>query len=61
MRKICKELDHHLRNLLFNVEVNIHYKDGENVIHRGDFIANAGEITAVVCPSGEGNPAPIPA
>ena len=35
-------------------EVNIHYKDGENVIHRGDFIANAGEITAVVGPSGEG-------
>ena len=35
-------------------EVNIHYKDGENCDSQGDFIANAGEITAVVGPSGEG-------
>lgn len=35
-------------------EVNIHYKGGEDVIHRGNFIAHSGEITAVIGPSGEG-------
>ena len=35
-------------------EVNIHYKGGEDVIHNGNFIANSGEITAVIGPSGEG-------
>ena len=55
MEKVDRILEKEYKGITIELkEVNIHYKDGENVIHRGDFIANAGEITAVVGPSGEG-------
>ena len=34
--------------------INISYKTGKDIIHRGDFTAEAGEITAIIGPSGEG-------
>lgn len=34
--------------------INACYEDRKNVIRNGDFIANSGEITAVIGPSGEG-------
>ena len=34
--------------------INISYKTGKDIIHRGDFVAEAGEITAIIGPSGEG-------
>ena len=34
--------------------INISYKTGKDIIHRGDFSAEAGEITAIIGPSGEG-------
>ena len=53
MEKVDRILEKEYKGITIELkEVNIHYKDGENVIHRGDFIANAGEITAVVGPSG---------
>mgnify|MGYP003196447688 CR=1 FL=1 len=55
MEKVDRILEKEYKGITIELkEVNIHYKDGENVIHRGDFIANAGEITAVIGPSGEG-------
>lgn len=33
---------------------DIRYNDGKNVIQKGNFTANAGEVTAVIGPSGEG-------
>ena len=35
-------------------EASMHYKNGEDVIHKGNFTANSGEITAIIGPSGEG-------
>ena len=43
-----KEISVELQN------VDIRYKDEKNVIQKGNFIANAGEITAIIGPSGEG-------
>lgn len=43
-----KEISIELKN------INVGYEDGKDVIHNGNFTANAGEITAVIGPSGEG-------
>lgn len=43
-----KEISIELKN------INVSYEDGKDVIYNGNFTANAGEITAVIGPSGEG-------
>lgn len=49
------ELIRHQKELSIELQnVDIRYKDGKDVIQKGNFTANAGEITAIIGPSGEG-------
>ena len=48
LKKEKKEITIEMKN------INVCYEDRKNVIHNGDFVANSGEITAIIGPSGEG-------
>ena len=48
LKKEKKEITIEMKN------INVRYEDRKNVIHNGDFVANSGEITAIIGPSGEG-------
>lgn len=55
MDQVQKILENEKKEISIEMkDINVSYKEGKNVIQNGDFIANSGEITAIIGPSGEG-------
>ena len=55
MDQVQKILENEKKEISIEMkDINVSYKEGKNVIQNGDCIANSGEITAIIGPSGEG-------
>lgn len=55
MDQVQKILENEKKEISIEMkDINVSYKEGKNVIQKGNFIANSGEITAIIGPSGEG-------